>query len=78
MVDLTEDTLRKHGRALKGAKIAILGVSYLNNSADIRNTPSEVLYDELVRRGRTKYSAINSARVRLTIHNESQRSSEKC
>jgi UDP-N-acetyl-D-mannosaminuronic acid dehydrogenase len=51
MADLVEETLHEHGKTIKGIKIAILGASYLENSSDTRNTPSAVLYDELVRRG---------------------------
>jgi len=51
MADLVEEVLREHGKVIKGAKIAILGFSYLDNSDDIRNTPSAVLYDEMVMRG---------------------------
>jgi len=51
VVDLVEQALAEHGRKLKGAKVAILGVAFLENSDDTRNTPSAVLYAELRRRG---------------------------
>jgi UDP-N-acetyl-D-mannosaminuronic acid dehydrogenase len=51
VADLIEDALAEHGRKLKGAKVAILGVAFLENSDDTRNTPSATLYYELKRRG---------------------------
>jgi UDP-N-acetyl-D-mannosaminuronic acid dehydrogenase len=50
-VDLVEEALAEHGRKLNGAKVAILGVAFLENSDDTRNTPSATLYNELKRRG---------------------------
>jgi len=50
VVDLVEEALAEHGKKLKGAKIAILGVAFLENSDDTRNTPSATLYAELKRR----------------------------
>jgi UDP-N-acetyl-D-mannosaminuronic acid dehydrogenase len=50
-VDLVEDALAEHGKKLKGAKVAILGVAFLENSDDTRNTPSATLYAELKKRG---------------------------
>ena len=51
VVDLVEDALAGHGKKLKGAKAAILGVAFIENSDDTRNTPSAALYAELKRRG---------------------------
>jgi UDP-N-acetyl-D-mannosaminuronic acid dehydrogenase len=51
VADLVEDALAERGKKLKGAKVAILGVAFLENSDDTRNTPSAVLYRELERRG---------------------------
>jgi UDP-N-acetyl-D-mannosaminuronic acid dehydrogenase len=51
VVDLVEDALAEHGRKLKGAKVTILGVAFLENSDDTRNTPSATLYAELKKRG---------------------------
>jgi UDP-N-acetyl-D-mannosaminuronic acid dehydrogenase len=51
VTDLLEAALREHGRKLIGAKIAILGVAFLENSDDTRNTPSATLYEELKKRG---------------------------
>jgi UDP-N-acetyl-D-mannosaminuronic acid dehydrogenase len=50
-VDLVEDGLAQHGRKLKGAKVAILGIAFVENSDDARNTPSATLYAELEKRG---------------------------
>jgi UDP-N-acetyl-D-mannosaminuronic acid dehydrogenase len=50
MVDLLEEALAEHGKKLKGAKVAILGVAFLENSDDTRNTPSATLYAELKKR----------------------------
>ncbi len=51
VVDLVEDALRERGKKLKGAKVAVLGVAFLENSDDTRNTPSAAIYAELKRRG---------------------------
>jgi UDP-N-acetyl-D-mannosaminuronic acid dehydrogenase len=51
VVDLVEDGLGEHGKKLKGAKVAVLGVAFLENSDDTRNTPSATLYHELKKRG---------------------------
>ena len=51
VVDLVEDALAEHGKKLKGAKVAILGVAFLENSDDTRNTPSATIYAELKKRG---------------------------
>lgn len=51
VVDLIEEALAEHGRNLKGAKVAILGVAFLENSDDTRNTPSATLFHELKKRG---------------------------
>lgn len=47
MADLLEEGLRDAGRTIKDAKIAILGVAFLENSDDTRNTPSKPLYETL-------------------------------
>jgi UDP-N-acetyl-D-mannosaminuronic acid dehydrogenase len=49
-VDLVEDALKKHGKKLTGAKVAILGAAFIENSDDTRNTPSADLFEELKRR----------------------------
>jgi UDP-N-acetyl-D-mannosaminuronic acid dehydrogenase len=51
VVDLVENALAERGKKLKGTKVAILGVAFLENSDDTRNTPSATLYKELERRG---------------------------
>ena len=51
MTDLLEEGLRDAGRKIEGAKIAILGVAFLENSDDTRNTPSKPLYELLLKRG---------------------------
>jgi UDP-N-acetyl-D-mannosaminuronic acid dehydrogenase len=51
MADLTEEGLTEAGQQLEGAKIAILGVAFLENSDDTRNTPSKPLYELLVKKG---------------------------
>jgi UDP-N-acetyl-D-mannosaminuronic acid dehydrogenase len=51
MVDLVEEGLTEAGRQLEGAKIAILGVAFLENSDDTRNTPSKPLYELLMKKG---------------------------
>jgi UDP-N-acetyl-D-mannosaminuronic acid dehydrogenase len=51
MADLVEEGLTEAGRKLADAKIAILGVAFLENSDDTRNTPSLPLYELLVKKG---------------------------
>jgi len=51
VIELLEDALAEHGKKLRGAKIAILGVAFLENSDDTRNTPSAIIYEELKKRG---------------------------
>ena len=43
MADLLESALVEAGRKLKGARIAVLGYAYLEDSDDTRNSPSESL-----------------------------------
>lgn len=45
MLKLTKDALARVGKDIRGARIAILGWAFLNNSDDARNTPSEVYRD---------------------------------
>jgi len=51
MADLLEEGLNDAGLELESAKIAILGVAFLENSDDTRNTPSRPLYERLVEKG---------------------------
>jgi UDP-N-acetyl-D-mannosaminuronic acid dehydrogenase len=50
VADLLEDALAQHNKTLSGARIAILGVAFLENSDDTRNTPTAVFYSELKKR----------------------------
>ena len=51
MADLLEEGLKEAGKRLNNAKIAILGVAFLENSDDTRNTPSKTLYEILEKKG---------------------------
>lgn len=51
MFGLTQQCLKKAGVELSQAKIAVLGVAYLEDSDDIRNTPASALIDQLCARG---------------------------
>jgi len=51
MVELIQSALQEKGKELKGARIAILGVAYLEDSDDTRNTPAYRLISELESRG---------------------------
>ena len=48
MVELLKDALNENNIELKDAKIAILGVAFLENSDDTRNTPSKTVYEKLI------------------------------
>jgi len=51
MVDMLEEELDKLGKSLNGAKIAILGLAFLPDSDDTRNSPTYTMQEELKRRG---------------------------
>jgi UDP-N-acetyl-D-mannosaminuronic acid dehydrogenase len=51
LADLAEEALAEHKKKLRGAKVAILGVAFQENSDDTRNTPSATLYDQFKKRG---------------------------
>jgi len=51
VTDLVKDALAEHGKTLNGSKVAILGVAFLENCDDTRNTPSAAIYEELKKRG---------------------------
>ena len=51
VVDMLENTLKEQGKELSGSKVVILGVAFLENSDDTRNSPSLTFYDELEKRG---------------------------
>jgi UDP-N-acetyl-D-mannosaminuronic acid dehydrogenase len=48
---LTLDGLRRAGKRIRGARVAILGWAFLQNSDDTRNTPSEPYRDLLIEGG---------------------------
>ncbi|MDD4255380.1 MAG: nucleotide sugar dehydrogenase [Methanofollis sp.] len=45
MLHLTESALAQAGKTVKGAKIALLGWAFINDSDDARNTPAEPYYE---------------------------------
>lgn len=51
MADLTMQALAAQGRSLSAARVAVLGYSYLEESDDTRNTPSQALVDHLREQG---------------------------
>jgi UDPglucose 6-dehydrogenase len=51
MLALIEETLAEAGRELFGAKVTLLGVTYLENADDTRNTPAAALAKLLLARG---------------------------
>ncbi|HED00789.1 MAG TPA: nucleotide sugar dehydrogenase [Proteobacteria bacterium] len=51
MAELVEEGLKEAGVKMEGAKISILGVAFLENSDDTRNTPSKTLYEILQAKG---------------------------
>jgi UDP-N-acetyl-D-mannosaminuronic acid dehydrogenase len=51
MAALIEEALAEAGRELVGARVALLGVAYLENSDDTRNTPAATLAKLLLARG---------------------------
>jgi UDP-N-acetyl-D-mannosaminuronic acid dehydrogenase len=53
MTLLIEDALEKKGVKLKGSTVTILGIAYLENADDTRNTPAAALIRELEERGAT-------------------------
>lgn len=53
--DLVVEGLKEAGRDINDAKIAILGVAFLENSDDTRNTPAKPLYEVLQKMGAKPY-----------------------
>jgi UDP-N-acetyl-D-mannosaminuronic acid dehydrogenase len=51
MYNLTQEALTRAGKKLYGSKIALLGWAFLNNSDDMRNTPSQPYYDMVTNAG---------------------------
>lgn len=47
MVELVRDAFNEKGMAVKGRKICILGIAFLENSDDTRNTPALPIYTRL-------------------------------
>jgi UDP-N-acetyl-D-mannosaminuronic acid dehydrogenase len=51
MARLVEEALGAAGRKIKGARVAVLGFAYRENTDDTRNTPAKPMIQELRRRG---------------------------
>jgi len=51
MSRLVEEALTEAGKEIKGARVAVLGIAYLEDSDDIRNTPAQPLINTLRARG---------------------------
>ena len=51
MMRLLKDGLKEANKKIKDSKVAVLGVAFLENSDDTRNTPSKPLYDLLKKEG---------------------------
>jgi UDP-N-acetyl-D-mannosaminuronic acid dehydrogenase len=51
MARLVEEGLSAAGRRLKGARVAVLGFAYRENTEDTRNTPAKEMIQELRRKG---------------------------
>jgi UDP-N-acetyl-D-mannosaminuronic acid dehydrogenase len=51
MANMIQESLDKFGRKPKDSKVAVLGVAYLEDSDDTRNTPAYALINELEREG---------------------------
>jgi UDP-N-acetyl-D-mannosaminuronic acid dehydrogenase len=51
MARLVEEALAEAGREVKGSRVAVLGIAYLEDSDDVRNTPAEPLIHALRARG---------------------------
>lgn len=51
MARLIEEALAASGRKIKGARVAVLGFAYRENTEDARNTPAKPIIQDLRRRG---------------------------
>jgi UDP-N-acetyl-D-mannosaminuronic acid dehydrogenase len=51
MARLVEEALAEAGKEVKGARVAVLGIAYLADSDDVRNTPARPLIHTLQARG---------------------------
>jgi len=47
MIDLLQEALQEQKKELAGSKIAVLGVAFLENSDDTRNTPTKTVFEKL-------------------------------
>ncbi len=47
MIELLHEALQQQNKTMKNAKIAVLGVAFLENSDDTRNTPTKTVYEKL-------------------------------
>ena len=51
LVDRLGKMFNRYGKMISGAKILVLGLAYLEDSDDTRNSPSEILIDQLQKMG---------------------------
>ena len=51
MARLVEEALAEAGKEIKGSRVAVLGIAYLEDSDDVRNTPAQPLINTLRARG---------------------------
>jgi UDP-N-acetyl-D-glucosamine dehydrogenase len=51
VVDRAAETLAAHGRAVAGARILVVGVTYKPGVADVRESPAVAIIDQLLNRG---------------------------
>ena len=51
VVELTQDGLNEQGKALKGARILVLGAAYKRDIADVRESPALAVMEQLIRKG---------------------------
>ena len=45
------DALNERGKSLKGSRVLVLGIAYKKNVDDMRESPSVVLMEKLVKKG---------------------------
>ncbi|HET8677835.1 MAG TPA: nucleotide sugar dehydrogenase [Blastocatellia bacterium] len=51
VVQLIQDGLNEHGKALKGARVLVLGVAYKRDINDVRESPALGIVDQLLHKG---------------------------
>jgi UDP-N-acetyl-D-glucosamine dehydrogenase len=51
VVQLVQDGLNEHGKALKGARVLVLGVAYKRDINDVRESPALGILDQLLHKG---------------------------